>query len=66
MNNNEANELQEQWAKKPCDHQDIIAETESFVEKWRCVQCGGLVDYDEWRSSRSQLSMHEPRLIANW
>ena len=52
MTSDDAHELQKQWGDKPCDHPDIIEElgTEAGPdEQWRCVQCGQLVDFDDWR-----------------
>ena len=54
MNSDEADRLQKEWGDKPCDHPDIIEqlETEFTADvKWRFVQCGRLVDFDEWHSS---------------
>jgi hypothetical protein len=54
MNSDEAHELQKKWGDQPCDHPDIIEEVETKAgtdEQWRCVQCGQLVDFDEWRKS---------------
>ena len=55
MTSDEAHEVEKQWGDKPCDHPDIIAEREadgSPTDNWRCIQCGCLVDWDEWQRSR--------------
>jgi hypothetical protein len=51
MTSDEADKLQKEWGNKPCDHPDLIAEREIGDEKWRCIQCGGLVDFDQWQKS---------------
>jgi len=48
MNINEAIKLQSKWGDRPCEHPDIIAEAGTLQDKWRCVECGRLVDFDEW------------------
>jgi hypothetical protein len=57
MTIDEAKELQRKWGNKPCAHPDIIEERESrpgTEAKWRCVRCGRLVDFDEWRNSHKR------------
>ena len=51
MDREEAEKLQTEWGDKPCDHPDIIEAAEIIAgeQKWRCVQCGHLVDFNEWR-----------------
>jgi hypothetical protein len=53
MNNDEADKAQKEWGDKPCDHPDIIADRDAKPEedKWRCLQCGTALGYDEWRRS---------------
>ena len=53
MNSDEAKELRQQWGDTPCDHPDIKADCETDGgDNWRCIQCGRLVDFDEWERSR--------------
>jgi hypothetical protein len=54
MTSDEADKLQKEWGDKPCDHPDVIAEREIVDEKWRCIQCGGLADFDEWQKSHGE------------
>jgi hypothetical protein len=54
MDSKEAKDLRKQWGAKHCDHPDIIAERGTTEDKWRCVQCGRLVDFDEWESSEKK------------
>ena len=53
MTRDKAEELRKRWGDKPCDHPDIIAECQTKQEKWRCVRCGRLVNYDKWEESRA-------------
>jgi hypothetical protein len=57
MDREEAKKLQTEWGDKPCKHPDIIEESEITVERWRCVQCGRLVAFAEWRKTHKGPSM---------
>jgi hypothetical protein len=51
MNRDEIQAAQSEWGDKPCDHPDIIAESDAKPgeDNWRCLQCAKAMDYDEWR-----------------
>jgi hypothetical protein len=54
MTIDDATTLQLEWGDQLCGHPDIIAETQAagiIHDNWRCTKCGGLVEYDGWRSS---------------
>ena len=50
MNIDEAETLREHWGDKHCDHPDIIAERGTIDDLWRCIQCGRLVNFEEWEA----------------
>jgi hypothetical protein len=52
MTSDEAKKLKKQWGKAPCGHPDIISEKYTAADNWYCVQCGHLLDYDEWQKAR--------------
>ena len=56
MNTDEAKELQKEWGDKPCDHPDIIADSDCELgeDRWNCTECGVVLDYDKWRRSYNQ------------
>ena len=56
MNIDKLQALQREWGNKPCDHPDIISDPTAKPEedKWRCLQCGSEVGYEEWQKARNQ------------
>jgi hypothetical protein len=66
MTNDQAQELRSRWGDRPCNHPDIIEEleTESTANvKWRCTRCGRVVDFDEWRNSRTKAKRNPPSAL---